>query len=121
MMATSENESEWLQSAFIDDSRVGKMEKIQDRQFLRTGLRPTLGQRIELELNLRPEFAPGKTGKTWCNFSGQVTRVKPVPAEAFPEELQEMLNLKLSLGGVKHGQEVVCEGRLNFDYDSTYM
>ncbi len=41
------------------------------------------------------------------------------------EEFQAKAKLDLSfpkkmLGGVKHGQQVVCEGRLNFDHDSTY-
>lgn len=57
MTATSENESEWLQSAFIEDRLAGQMESIQDRQFLRTGVRPTAGQRVELKMFIHPEFA----------------------------------------------------------------
>jgi hypothetical protein len=168
------------------------MECIQDRQFLRTGVLPTVGQRVELRMNLNPEFASsGRKDKTMlhCDFSRQVTGVNkegkwfpkshkddtkgsmflsvylgskkfrtnmsaisstvgkslltnstfsPCPCgekECFDgelflpqqdwEELQDNVKLDLSipllmLGGVKPGQEVVCEGRLNFDYDSTY-
>jgi hypothetical protein len=204
-MATSENESEWLQTAFLEDHMAVKMEPIQDRQFLCSGVKPTAGQRVELKIFLNPEFVaghPSETGKTTkkskqdqkdkvlvgCSFSGQVTRVKPEPAKWFPqsdiydqkgskalsvflgtkvfcsptisttearklppnstlspcvcseegcnvgelylpqqdwEQFQDQAKLDLSFalkmfGGVKHGQEVVCEGRLNFDYDSTY-
>jgi hypothetical protein len=207
MMATSDNESDWLQSAFIEDRMAVQMERIQDRQFLRSGVRPTAGQRVELKMFIHPEFAPtaastnkkgdqggndngNGNGVVWCGFSGQVTRVAREPAKWFPkthlddkkgskalsfflgskvfcpphitsaqtktllpnstfspclscvekdckggelflpqqdwEELQDKGPLDLSfpmnmLGGVKHGQEVVCEGRLNFDYDSTYL
>jgi hypothetical protein len=220
VMATSENESDWLQSAFIEDRMAVQMESVQDRQFLRTGVRPTAGQRVELKIFIRPKFAPtaistnnnkeeeegggaaaadkegkgndGKNGVVWCGFSGQVTRVAREPAKWFPkshtddkkgskalsfflgskifrppnttacaqtktllpnstfspcfscgekddckggelflpqqdwEELQDQqapLDLSFPmnlLGGVKHGQEVICEGRLNFDHDSTY-
>jgi hypothetical protein len=206
MMATSKNESEWLQSAFLEDRMAVQMEPIQDRQFLRTGVRPTAGQRVELKIFLQPEFVaptakeyPGEYGKNkkrqkyqrdkvWCGFSGQVTRVKPEPAKWFPqshkddakgskalsvflgskvfssptiataearklppnstfsecfcseegcnvgelfmpqqdwEEFQDQAKVDMSfpmkmLGGVKHGQEVVCEGRLNYDHDSKY-
>jgi hypothetical protein len=210
MMATSENQSEWLRSAFMEDRLAVQMEGVQgDRQFLRTGVHPTAGQRVEVKILLNADFAPPTTtsalssgknkGKTkkhknnnnkeslWCGFSGQVTRVKPAPAKWFPMshkddtagskaltaflgsmlsdhmptitsenllsnstisscpcnysacnhgelfmpqqdwvELQDKVELDLSIplnmfGGVKHGQEVVCEGRLNFDHDSTYI
>jgi hypothetical protein len=200
MMATSENESQWLQSAFIEDRMAVQMENIQDRQFLRTGVRPTAGQRVELKMFIHPSFAPtaastnGKgdkgNGVVWFGFSGQVTRVAREPAKYFPkshssdtlgskalsfflgtkvfclstidsattkkllpnstfspclscnekdckggelflpqqdwEDLQDKVKMDLSfpinmLGGVKHGQEVVCEGRLNFDHDRTYL
>jgi hypothetical protein len=209
MMATSENESQWLQSAFIEDRMAVQMENIQDRQFLRTGVRPTAGQRVELKIFIHPSFLAPSTavstnrngadkdkdkgdngGVVWCGFSGQVTRVACEPAKWFPkshssdkrgskilsfflgtkvfclptidsattkkllpnshfspciscdekdckggelflpqqdwEDLQDKTKMDLSfpmnlLGGVKHGQEVVCEGRLNFDHDSTYL
>jgi hypothetical protein len=201
MMATSENESQWLQSAFIEDRMAVQMENIQDRQFLRTGVRPTAGQRVELKMIIHPGFAPtaastnrngdkGNNGVVWFGFSGQVTRVAREPVKYFPmshssdtfgskalsfflgtkvfclstidstttkkllpnstfspclscnekdckggelflpqkdwEELQDKVKMDLSFpinlfGGVKHGQEVVCEGRLNFDHDCTYL
>jgi hypothetical protein len=184
-MATSKNESKWLQDAFIEDEASASFEAVQGRPFLRTGLRPTSGQRVELKILLRQEQEQQgnmPTKPSWCRLSGQVTHVKPEPTEWFPkthdtdkkgsyalsfflgstvyycgapaevpptstfrpfscgkpgcasremfmpQQQWELLKKKkkfnlecpAKLFGVKHGHEVVCEGRLNFDFDSTF-
>ena len=60
-----------LQSAHVVDARSVTMEQIQGRKFLRTGVKPATGQRVEL----------------WCTtgqgvlfrLSGQVVSVAPEP------------------------------------------
>jgi len=164
----------WLHSAYIVDEDVRTMEKIQQRQFLRTFVRPTVGQRVELLVLLNRDSARD------LRLSGQVMEVKPAPQEIYPmtqkgdrqgsymlsgflgqkgvrpanipegivfdpctcgqegcedgyvympndhwkeklaedkEACEAVVGGVAGLVGAKHGQEVVCEGRLSFDYD----
>jgi len=70
----------WLHGGFIRDDTVELKEAVQGRQFLRTGIQPTVGQRVDLTLfltnrkGLRPNII----------FSGQVVKIQQEPTNYFP-------------------------------------
>lgn len=66
-----------VQSAFVNDAVSAEMSRIQDRQFLRTGVKPIIGQRVELFCQLTPEEQ--------FRLSGQVVEVLPEPSVWRPQ------------------------------------
>lgn len=147
----------WLIDGFVVDRKVQEMERVQGRQFLRTGVKPCVGQRIEITL-----FMAQARRLDPFRLSGQVVLIKPEPTANWrpmsdPDggsgpgkgsmELSTILaspdmfgkpvymsshfwftrlspvlgvparNAVIRKFGAIHGQEVVCKGRLNFDYD----
>lgn len=71
--------SEWLNEAFIDDEWAEVLEQVQGRQFLRSGITPTL-QRVELKMLLA-----NRDGKrSDISFAGQVVEIKPEPTNFYP-------------------------------------
>lgn len=169
--------------AFIRDERAKLAEAIQGRQFLRSGIQPTVGQRVDLTLNLANR--DGKRPN--AIFSGFVICIKPEPRyypmangedkdgsmmlseilahpqfrpTSIPETMtfhacdcpdpdcdgglicmtrqvwddmsaegaathclcqHNVVPIAARNTGAKHGQEVVCEGRLHFDHDSKFL
>lgn len=80
--------SEWLASAFLRDGRAKQNDSIQGHQFLRTGVKPTVGQRVEL--TMIPKNTQGKRPTVF--LSGHVVKVQPEPDDYFPMECMEDRN-----------------------------
>eukprot|EP00804_Cyclotella_cryptica_P001516 CCRYP_003727-RC/>CCRYP_003727-RC protein AED:0.06 eAED:0.06 QI:121/1/1/1/0.5/0.4/5/2078/296 len=165
-----------IREAFIHDSVVVECGRAQRRGFLRTGIVPRVGQRVDLTVFLD---SPDR-GDLPFRLSGEVTAVQPMPMwktggndrgdtsrdvvwrpsssatdygpmggstllayiikKKIPRERarldgsipdlngiwdrvvtiaakEELTKRVIGKFGALHGQQVVCEGRLNFDYD----
>mmetsp|Transcript_11520 Transcript_11520/g.16519 ORF Transcript_11520/g.16519 Transcript_11520/m.16519 type:complete len:287 (+) Transcript_11520:128-988(+) len=147
-----------IYQAFVNDQFSTDCEGNQKRPFIRTGVPPAIGQRIELTIFLQDHIrrlpfrlsgevisvgppvewypsssmedaGPGK-GSMCCadavRFHETGEQVKNVvPSEAWVGAWDRMPNHKKlyymdyfeKCHGALHGQTVVCEARLNFDYD----
>ncbi|KAL7549610.1 hypothetical protein ACHAWF_012872 [Thalassiosira exigua] len=190
----SNHGTKWLSAGFINDKFSAHCQRAQGREFLRTGVRPTIGQRVELTIFLtsgqrehKPFRISGEVvndcvptsrwdglsvaeedtatygagavgasrlashntlGTSWrpsrstsdCGVNGGsmalahmvralIMREQPslfitpeqlarVWESNFSQEKKEEVRKGIvhTLGAL-HGQRVVCEGRLNFDYD----
>jgi hypothetical protein len=72
----------WLEDAYLEDKWAKRLEEVQGRQFLRTRVPPTVGQRVEINMLLA-----NRTGKRPdIHFAGQVVAIKDTPENYHPME-----------------------------------
>mmetsp|Transcript_10207 Transcript_10207/g.16816 ORF Transcript_10207/g.16816 Transcript_10207/m.16816 type:complete len:289 (+) Transcript_10207:131-997(+) len=147
-----------MHQTFVNDQFSADCEGNQKRPFIRTGVKPAIGQRIELTIFLQDHIR-----RLPFRLSGEVISVGPSPnwhpsssmedsgpgrgsmccadAVRFHETGEQIKNVEPDLAwvgawermplskkqyyedyflkchGALHGQTMVCEARLNFDYD----
>ena len=66
------NENSWLSVGFINDKFSAHCQRAQGRPFLRTGVRPAIGQRVELTIFLTSE----QRGQIPFRLSGEVVNAR---------------------------------------------
>ena len=132
--ASDPRASEIVEGFFIKDHFSHQCQQVQKQvEFLFTGRRPQVGQHVQVQVAL--------PGGDWGRLSGQVTRIGPPPEdevfmqgfwgqhsledcndpecvlnaleEKTPENLRSVIECQM---GALHGQIVVCNVSLNFDF-----